>query len=125
MKKDKKKSGIGKWIVTSGISLVLVIAMIVAFVMTTAYEGVINLALKTETTKVEADPNDKTDTEYFKSAYASVDEVRDAGMEIAICGLLRKTGFVCCRRYGKYCQSARYFEQKRCGFPYFRLAFER
>ena len=83
MKKDKKKSGIGKWIVTSGISLVLVIAMIVAFVMTTAYEGVINLALKTETTKVEADPNDKTDTEYFKSAYASVDEVRDAGMEIA------------------------------------------
>ena len=83
MKKDKKKSGIGKWIVTSGISLVLVIAMIVAFVMTTAYEGVINLALKTETSRVEADPNDKTDTEYFKSAYASVDEVRDAGMEIA------------------------------------------
>ena len=35
MKKDKKKSGIVKWFVTSGVSLVLVIAMIVASVMTT------------------------------------------------------------------------------------------
>ena len=83
MKKDKKKTGLGKWIVTSGISFVLVIVMIVAFVLTTAYEGVINMALKTETTTVKADPNDKTDTEYFKSAYASVDEVRKAGMDIA------------------------------------------
>ena len=83
MKKDKKKSGIGKWIVSSGISLVLVIVMIVAFVVTTAYEGVINMALKTETTTVKADPNDKTDTEYFKSVYGSVDEVLAAGMDIA------------------------------------------
>ena len=83
MKKDKKKTGIGKWIVTSGISLVLVIVMIVAFVMTTAYEGVINMALKTVTTKVVTDPNDKTDTNYFKSAYGSTDEVLAAGMDIA------------------------------------------
>ena len=83
MKKDKKKSGLGKWIVTTVISLVLVIAMIVANIMTIAYEGVINLALKTETTKIEADPNDDTDTEYFKSAYASADEVKEAGMAIA------------------------------------------
>jgi len=83
MKKDKKKSGIGKWIVTSVISVVLIVAMIVANIMTIAYEGVINMALKTETTTIQADPNDKTDTEYFKSAYASVDEVREAGMDIA------------------------------------------
>ncbi|MBP3677362.1 MAG: glycoside hydrolase family 3 C-terminal domain-containing protein, partial [Agathobacter sp.] len=83
MKKDKKKHGIGKWIVTSVISVVLIVAMIVANIMTIAYEGVINMALKTETTTIQADPDDKTDTEYFKSAYASVDEVRDAGMDIA------------------------------------------
>ncbi|MBQ3557896.1 MAG: glycoside hydrolase family 3 C-terminal domain-containing protein [Agathobacter sp.] len=83
MKKDKKKTGIGKWIVTSVISIVLIIAMIVANIMTIAYEGVINMALKTETTTIQADPNDKTDTDYFKSAYASVDEVRKAGMDIA------------------------------------------
>ena len=83
MKKEKKKSGIGKWIVTSVISLVLVIAMIVANIMTIAYEGVINLALQTETTKVEADPNDTTDTNYFPSAYGSTEEVKAAGMEVA------------------------------------------
>ena len=83
MKKDKKKHGIGKWIVTSVISLVLVIAMIVANVMTIAYEGVINLALGTETTRVEADKNDTTDTNYFPSAYGSTDEVKSAGMDIA------------------------------------------
>jgi len=83
MKKDKKKSGIGKWIVTSVISIVLIIAMIVANIMTIAYEGVINLALGTETTKIEADADDKTDTNYFPSAYGSTDEVKAAGMEIA------------------------------------------
>ena len=83
MKKDKKKHGIGKWIVTSVISIVLIVAMIVANIMTIAYEGVINLALGTVTTTVEADPDDTTDTEYFKSAYASTDEVKSAGMDIA------------------------------------------
>ena len=83
MKKDKKKHGIGKWIVTSVISVVLIIAMIVANIMTIAYEGVINLALGTVTTTVQADPNDKTDTEYFKSAYSSAEEVKAAGMAIA------------------------------------------
>ena len=83
MKKEKKKSGIAKWIVTSVISVVLIIAMIVANIMTIAYEGVINLALQTETTKVEADPNDTTDTNYFPSAYESAEEVKAAGMEIA------------------------------------------
>ncbi|MBQ8519536.1 MAG: glycoside hydrolase family 3 C-terminal domain-containing protein [Agathobacter sp.] len=83
MKKEKKKGGIGKWIVTSVISIVLIVAMIVANIMTIAYEGVINMALQTETTRVEADPNDKTDTEYFKSAYANADEVKAAGMAIA------------------------------------------
>ena len=82
MKKDKKKSGIGKWIVTSVISIVLIIAMIVANIMTIAYEGVINLALGTETTKIEADADDKTDTNYFPSAYGSTDEVKAAGMEL-------------------------------------------
>ena len=83
MKKEKKKHGIGKWIVTTVISLVLVIAMLVANAATIAYEGVINLALGTVTTKVEADPDDTTDTEYFKSDYANSDEVKAAGMEIA------------------------------------------
>ena len=83
MKKDKKKHGIGKWIVTSVISVVLIIAMIVANIMTIAYEGVINLALGTETTTVQADPDDKTDTNYFPSAYGSTDEVKAAGMEVA------------------------------------------
>ena len=66
MKKDKKKSGIGKWIVTSVISVVLIIAMIVANIMTIAYEGVINLALQTETTKIEADPNDNLADDFEK-----------------------------------------------------------
>ena len=83
MKKDKKKSGIGKWIVTSVISIVLIIAMIVANVMTIAYEGVINLALGTETTTIKADADDTTDTNYFPSAYGSTDEVKAAGMDIA------------------------------------------
>ena len=83
MTKEKKKHGTRKWIVTSVISVVLIVAMIVANIMTVAYEGVINLALGTETQRVEADPNDTTDTEYFKSAYGSVDEVRQAGMDIA------------------------------------------
>ncbi len=83
MKKEKKKHGIVKWIVTSVISVVLIIAMIVANIMTIAYEGVINLALGTETTKVEADADDTTDTNYYPSAYSSTDEVKAAGMEIA------------------------------------------
>ena len=83
MKRDKKKHGIGKWIVTSVISIVLIIAMIVANIATIAYEGVINLALGTETTTVQANPDDPTDTNYFPSAYASTDEVKAAGMEIA------------------------------------------
>ena len=83
MKKEKKKNGSVKWIVSSAISLVLVIAMVVAFFVTNAYEGVINLALGTETTTVEADPNDTTDTNYFKSDYATTDEVKAAGMDTA------------------------------------------
>ncbi len=90
MKKDKKKHGIGKWIVTSVISIVLIIAMIVANIMTIAYEGVINLALGTQTTAIEVDPNDTTDTNYFVSAYTdengngtNTDEIKAAGMEIA------------------------------------------
>jgi len=83
MKKDKKKHGIGKWIVTSVISVVLIVAMIVANIMTIAYEGVINLALGTETTTIKADADDTTDTNYFPSAYASTDEVKAAGMEVA------------------------------------------
>ena len=84
MKKEKKqKNPSTKWIVTSVISLVLVIAMVVANILTISYEQVINIALGTETTKVQADPNDTSDTEYFKSAYASIDEVKAAGMDIA------------------------------------------
>ncbi len=90
MKKDKKKTGIGKWIVTSVISGVLIVAMVVASIVTAQYEGVINLALGTSSTKIEVDPNDKTDTEYFKSAYVdengngtNADEVKAAGMEVA------------------------------------------
>lgn len=83
MKKEKKKLGIGKWIITSVISVVLIIAMIAANIMTIAYEGVINLALGTETTAIEADPDDTTDTNYFPSDYSSTDEVKAAGMEVA------------------------------------------
>ncbi len=83
MKKEKKKNPSIKWIVTSVISLILVIAMVVANIATISYEQVINIALGTETTKVQADPNDTSDTEYFKSAYASVEEVKAAGMDIA------------------------------------------
>lgn len=84
MKKEKKQKNPSiKWIVTSVLSLILVIAMVVANIVTTGYEQVINIALGTETTKVQADPNDTSDTEYFKSAYASVAEVKAAGMDIA------------------------------------------
>lgn len=85
----KKKSG-KKWIVTSVLSLILVVGMIIANIATISYEQVINIALGTETTKVQADPNDTSDTEYFKSAYedengngTNADEVKAAGMEIA------------------------------------------
>lgn len=84
MKKEKKQKNPSiKWIVTSVLSLILVIAMVVANIVTTGYEQVINIALGTETTKVQADPNDTSDTEYFKSAYASVAEVKAAGVDIA------------------------------------------
>ncbi len=83
MKKDKKKNPIGKWIVTSVISVVLIIAMIAANIATISFEQVINIALGTETTAIKADPNDTTDTNYFPSAYNSVEEVKAAGMEVA------------------------------------------
>ena len=55
MKKERKqKNPRIKWIVSSVISLVLVIAMVVAYFVTAAYEGVINLALgRTEVFKSE------------------------------------------------------------------------
>lgn len=85
MKKDtvKKKNRCTKWYITSAISLFLVVLMIAAYVVTLSYEQVINIALGTETSRVEADPNDTSDTEYFKSDYASDEEVKAAGKAIA------------------------------------------
>ncbi len=80
--RKRKRSGIGKWIVTTVIAAVLVVGMIVANIVTTTYEQVINIALGTETTKVVSD-DDGTDTEYFKSAYGSAEEVKQSGMELA------------------------------------------
>lgn len=79
----KKKYRIRKWVVTSVVSLILVVAMIVANVVTTNFEQVINIALGTETTRVEADSDDTSDTEYFKSDYGSVEEVKEAGKAVA------------------------------------------
>lgn len=79
----KKKRGTLKWIITSAISLILVVAMIVANVITTNFEQVINIALGTETSKVVSDGDSNEDTMYFKSDYASKDEVKAAGKEIA------------------------------------------
>lgn len=87
MKKEKKqkkpKKGILKWIVMDVFSVILLIGMIVANVVTTNYEQVINIALGTETTKIVTDENDTSDTEYFKSAYASTEEVKEAGKAVA------------------------------------------
>lgn len=81
--KTKQKNKCLKWYITSAVSLILVIAMIVANIMTISYEQVINIALGTETSKVEVDPNDTSDTEYYKSAYANDDEVKAGGKAIA------------------------------------------
>lgn len=78
-----KKLSFKKWIVTAIISFVLVIAMVVANIVTTNFEQVINIALGTETTTVKADPNDTSDTQYFKSDYANADEVKAAGKAVA------------------------------------------
>ncbi len=79
----KKKYGNKKWIATSILSVILIIGMVVASVVTANYEQVINIALGTETTKVESDPNDTSDTEYFKSDYSSMEEVKEAGKNVA------------------------------------------
>ena len=79
--KTGKKSLVGSVILTV-ISLVLIVGMIIANIVTTSYEQVINIALGTETTKVTAgDANE--DTEYYKSDYADQDEVKAAGKEVA------------------------------------------
>lgn len=80
---EKKKNRCKKWYITSAVSLFLVILMVAAYIVTVSYEQVINIALGTETSRVEADPNDTSDTEYYKSDYASQDEVKAAGKAIA------------------------------------------
>lgn len=72
-----------KWFVTSGISIVLIIAMVVANIMSLRYEQVVNIALGTETTAVKADKEDTSDTEYYKSEYNNIEEVREGGEAIA------------------------------------------
>lgn len=79
----KKKYGNKKWIATSILSVILIIGMVAANIVTANYEQVINIALGTETTKVESDPNDTSDTEYFKSDYSSIEEVKEAGKNVA------------------------------------------
>ncbi len=79
----KKKYGNKKWIIMLALSIVLTVAMVVSNIVTTSYEQVINIALGTVTTEVKSDPNDTSDTEYFKSAYDSTDEVKEAGQKVA------------------------------------------
>ena len=82
-KQNNPKNRCVKWYVTSVLSLLLIVAMVAANIVTTNYEQVLNIALGTETSRVESDPNDTADAQYFKSDYANQDEVKAAGKAIA------------------------------------------
>ena len=71
------------WTILCIVTTVLFIVSIVGNIITSNFESVINIALNTESSKVISDPNDTTDTNYFKSAYNSVEETKAADRAVA------------------------------------------
>lgn len=71
------------WSIIFGITTLLFIVSIVADIVTDNFESVINIALKTESSKIVSDENDTTDTNYFKSDYKTPEEAKQASRAVA------------------------------------------
>lgn len=85
----KKKPGVGKWGILTGISAVLLIAVIIGTTIAFQYATTINVALNVSTYRIVEGESD-TDTEYFKSDFSS-DEERQA-YEEELCATLEEEG---------------------------------
>lgn len=74
-----------KWWVLTAVALLLVAVFAAGWCITSNFRNVIDLALGTDPTRIIPGGNnaDEVDTEYFKSDYASFEELKAADMEAA------------------------------------------
>ncbi|MBQ8835280.1 MAG: glycoside hydrolase family 3 protein [Oscillospiraceae bacterium] len=79
----KKGTGVKLWSVMTVLLVILLVASIIGTNVAMGASQAINIFLKTETYKVVEGEGEVTDTEYFKSDYASRDELKSAGQAVA------------------------------------------
>ena len=79
----KKGSGVKLWSVMTVVMVILLIASIIGTNIALGASQAINIFLKTETYKVVENGDGTEDTEYFKSNYATREELEEAGRLIA------------------------------------------
>ncbi len=79
----KKGTGIKLWSSLTVLMAVLLVASIIGTNFAMSASQAINIFLKTETYKVVTDGESDGDSEYFKSEYSSVDELKAAGQAVA------------------------------------------
>ncbi|MBE5956402.1 MAG: glycosyl hydrolase [Lachnospiraceae bacterium] len=80
---SKKKNGTLKWSIFTAIFAILTVASIIGTNVALGASQAINIFLKTDTYKIVDHGGDDEDTEYFKSDYASEDELKEAGADVA------------------------------------------
>lgn len=86
-----KKHKIFLWSILTGAFALVSIAGVVGYNITSKYKNSISSALKAKTYKIEkTDSNEEVDSEYYKSAYASKEELRE--VEEAICEETERKG---------------------------------
>lgn len=79
----KKGTGTKLWSFMTVLMVVLLIASIIGTSVAMNAAQAINIFLKTETYKVESSGESDTDSEYFKSAYGTREELEEAGKSVA------------------------------------------
>ncbi len=87
------------WILVTAICGVLAVALIVGTCIAFYYSTIINVYLGCQTSKiVETNPDEVQDTEYFKSAFESVDKLQEH--EYALCEQIEGEGAVLLKNTG-------------------------
>lgn len=72
-----------RWIVLAAVSMVMAIVFAVAWIITSAYTDVINKAFGLSSSKSIFVDEADAEKVYFKSAYGTIDELKEADMKIA------------------------------------------
>ncbi len=83
MSKQNKKAGVTLWSVLTVLCAILTVAAIIGTNVALASAQAINIFLNTETYKLVESTDTDEDTEYFKSAYSSIEELKAAGQQVA------------------------------------------